>query len=261
MGKNKLKKFAEMAMYEHVFQAGFEDVKSKAFILKGKWHEKYFKNDRPIVLELGCGKGEYTVGLAGLFPEKNFIGIDIKGARMHRGATDAVAKGLHNVAFIRTNIELLQSFFGPGEIDEIWLTFPDPQMKKVRKRLTSSRFLNLYRTFLKPDGIIHLKTDSAFMYEYTNELVKENAFCVMVNVQDLYKSDYQDEILSIQTYYETKWLDHGIPIKYLKFHLPVAGEIVEPDVEFEFDDYHSAGRGVKKREAFDKHADARKKGK
>ena len=246
MGKNKLRKFAEMAEYEHVFQATYSDLKEQEFRYKGKWHE-FFRNDNPVVLELGCGKGEYTVGLARLFPDKNFIGVDIKGARMYRGATDAMNEGLKNVAFIRTHIELITSFFGKDEVAEIWLTFPDPQMKKTRKRLTSTRFLNLYRKILTDNGIIHLKTDSNFMYTYTRELLKVNNIIPEVDEKDLYASDFDEEILGIKTYYETKWLGHGIPIKYLRFRLPADTDLKEPDIEIEYDDYRSAGRGVKSR--------------
>jgi len=247
MGKNKLRKFAEMAEYDHVFQATYSDLKEKEFPLKGKWNSDFFKNDNPVVLELGCGKGEYTVGLARLFPGKNFIGVDIKGARMYRGATDALNEGLSNTAFIRTHIELITSFFDKDEVDEIWLTFPDPQMKKTRKRLTSTRFLEFYRNILADNGLIHLKTDSNFMYTYTRELLKENNITPEVNEQDLYASGFSGDILSIKTYYESKWLEHGIPIKYLRFRLPADLELKEPEVEIEYDAYRSAGRGVKRR--------------
>lgn len=247
MGKNKLRKFAEMAEYDHVFQATYSDLKEKEFPLKGKWNSDFFKNDNPVVLELGCGKGEYTVGLARLFPGKNFIGVDIKGARMYRGATDALNEGLSNTAFIRTHIELITSFFDKDEVDEIWLTFPDPQMKKTRKRLTSTRFLEFYRNILTDNGLIHLKTDSNFMYTYTRELLKENNITPEVDEQDLYASGFSGDILSIKTYYESKWLEHGIPIKYLRFRLPADLELKEPEVEIEYDAYRSAGRGVKRR--------------
>lgn len=248
MAKNKLKKFEEMAGYEHVFQADFEDLKSEGFELKGMWNKQFFKNNHPLVLELGCGKGEYTVGLAKLFPNKNFIGIDIKGARMHNGATEAKILGLTNVAFVRTRIEFISAFFALNEVDEIWVTFPDPQMKKARKRLVGTTMLKRYDTFLKPGGLIHLKTDSQFLYTYINELFKTNNIQPNVNLSDLYNSGYNDEILSIQTYYESKWLNHGLPIKYVQFQLIDVAQLQEPEVEIEFDNYYSAGRGVKIRE-------------
>ncbi|MBK3517934.1 tRNA (guanosine(46)-N7)-methyltransferase TrmB [Carboxylicivirga marina] len=262
MGKNKLKKFVEMATYDHVFEADFSDLKGEPFHQKGKWHQRFFNNENPIVLELGCGKGEYTVGLAELFPDKNFIGVDIKGARMHRGATDAKNKGLKNVAFVRTRIEFITAFFAENEVEEIWLTFPDPQMKKVNKRLSSTRFLQMYRQFLKLDGLMHLKTDSNFLYTYTSEMVKENGFKVEVAENDLYGSGYDDEILSIQTHYESKWIKHGLSIKYLKFHLENREQWIEPDIEIEFDEYHSAGRGVvKEKDSIINNPLSRKKGK
>jgi tRNA (guanine-N7-)-methyltransferase len=262
VGKNKLKKFAEMANYDHVFEADYSDLKGENFRLKGKWNQDFFENSNPIVLELGCGKGEYTVGLAELFPDKNFIGIDIKGARMHRGATDALNKGLKNVAFVRTRIEFITAFFAENEVDEVWLTFPDPQMKKVNKRLSSTRFLKLYKQFMKPQGLVHLKTDSYFLHTYTSEMVKANNFKIEVNEDDLYNSDYQNEILSIQTHYESKWIAHGLSIKYLQYQLENRDEWIEPDIEIDFDNYHSAGRGVVKvKESFSKHPDARRKGK
>jgi len=160
MTKRKLQRFAEMETFANVIQPEFEEVFGKDFRLKGLWNKCQFHNENPVVLELGCGKGEYATGLAKHFPDKNFIGVDIKGSRMWRGATTALGEQLHNVMFLRTRIEMIGSFFGPDEVDEIWLTFPDPQLKKARKRLTSSRFLNSYRTFLKKSGIIHLKTDN-----------------------------------------------------------------------------------------------------
>ncbi len=240
-----------MATYKNVIESEFEDVFNKDHHLKGRWKQDYFKNNHTLVLELGCGKGEYTVGLARLYPDKNFIGIDIKGARMHKGATEALDEGLTNAAFLRTRIEFIQSFFGVDEVDEIWLTFPDPQMKKSTKRLTSSYFLKRYREFLSPTSVIHLKTDSQFLYEYTLELVKLNNLTIKVNCNDLYHSDYVDSILSLQTYYESKWLAKGIPIKYLKFYMGEEKSWKEPDKNFEFDIYHNKGRGYRERNVVD----------
>jgi len=198
------------------------------------------------VLELGCGKGEYTVGLAENFPEKNFIGIDIKGARIWTGATSAHEKGLRNAAFLRTYVELLPSFFDAGEISEIWITFPDPQMKKYRKRLTSTTLLAHYGKVMKPGGVVHLKTDSNFLYTYTSALVHLNNFQIEIETDDLYSSSYANEILGIKTYYEQQWLSRGITIKYLKF-VPHTENLVEPDIEIEFDEYRSFGRDHRSR--------------
>src|SRR5574344_527842 len=167
MGKNKLQKFADMEAYPHVFQYPYSVLENVPFEMKGKWHEEFFKNDHPIVLELGCGRGEYTVELGKLFPDKNFIAVDIKGARMWTGATESLQCGMKNVAFLRTNIEIIDRFFAEDEVSEIWLTFPDPQMKSKTKRLTSTFFMERYRHFMKDGGLIHLKTDSNFMFTYT----------------------------------------------------------------------------------------------
>ena len=241
-------KFADMAEYPHVFEYPYSVVDNVPFEGKGKWHE-FFGNQNPIVLELGCGRGEYTVGLARLYPEKNFIGVDIKGARMWTGATESMREGLKNVAFLRTNIEIIDRFFEPDEVQEIWLTFSDPQMKKVTKRLTSTFFMNRYRKFLVDGGLIHLKTDSNFLFTYTNYMVEKNAFPVEFSTTDLYHSvlaEHPDteeaRILSIQTYYEQQWIDRGLNIKYLRFRLPHAGELQEPEVEIELDDYRSYNR-------------------
>lgn len=248
MGKGKLVKFADMAEYPHVFEYPYSVIDNVPFEGRGKWHE-FFGNQNPIVLELGCGRGEYTVGLARLYPEKNFIGVDIKGARMWTGATESMREGLKNVAFLRTNIEIIDRFFDPDEVQEIWLTFSDPQMKKVTKRLTSTYFMNRYRKFLIDGGLIHLKTDSNFLFTYTNYMVEKNALPVEFSTTDLYHSvlaehpDTEDaRILSIQTYYEQQWIDRGLNIKYLRFRLPRAGELQEPEVEIELDDYRSYNR-------------------
>ncbi|WP_028910312.1 tRNA (guanosine(46)-N7)-methyltransferase TrmB [Prevotella sp. AGR2160] len=246
MGKGKLEKFAEMETFENVFQYPFSVISDVPFEMKGHWNEQYFHNDHPIVLELGCGKGEYTVELAKLYPEMNFIGVDIKGARMWTGAKKALTEGQKNVAFLRTNIEIIDRFFAEDEVKEIWLTFSDPQMKNPRKRLTSTFFMNRYRHFLVDGGIIHLKTDSNFLFTYTDYMVKENHLPVLFRTEDLYHTEGIDEetkkILSIQTYYESMWIERGLNIKYLKFQLPRDGELHEPDVEIELDDYRSYHR-------------------
>ncbi|MDD3788046.1 MAG: tRNA (guanosine(46)-N7)-methyltransferase TrmB [Petrimonas sp.] len=241
MGKNKLAKFADMASYDNVFQYTFEKLKKEGFPLAGKWNT-FFKNDNPIVLELGCGKGEYTIGLAKLFPEKNFIGIDIKGARMWTGATEARNENLANVAFLRTHIELIGRFFAENEVSEIWITFPDPQMKKTNKRLTSTRFMKEYSRILKPHGIVHLKTDSNFLYTYTKAMVEVNNLNVLFGTDDLYNSALEDIILQIQTFYEQQWRSRGLNIKYVKFIVPKNKDWLEPDIEIEKDEYRSFGR-------------------
>ena len=243
MGKNKLRKFSEMAEIPFVFQYPWARLQREEFPLRGRWREDFFRNDRPIVLELGCGKGEYTVGLARADASRNYIGVDIKGARIWTGATDALRSGMTNVAFLRTDIELIDRFFAPGEVDEIWITFPDPQMKKTRKRLTSTRFLELYRNVLKDRGVINLKTDSPFLYTYTRILADENALEKLTDTPDLYRDLADDPILKIRTFYEQQWLDRGLTIKYLAFRLPAEGALVEPEVEIEHDTYRSFSRG------------------
>lgn len=244
MSKNKLAKFSEMQQFDHVIQAPYHSIEQNDFYLKGKWAESFFQNENPVILELGCGKGEYTVQLAEKYPEINFIGVDIKGARMYTGAKQALEKGLKNVAFLRTNIEIVNLFFGKDEISEIWLTFPDPQMKKTRKRLTSTFFLGSYRQFLKPAGIVHLKTDSNFQFTYTSALVQLNNFEVLAETDNLYESELLNETLQIKTFYEKQWLARGITIKYIAFKLNNR-EFVEPDIEIERDEYRSFGRSAK----------------
>ena len=246
MGKGKLQKFAEMETFSNVFQYPFSVIENVPFEMKGHWREQYFHNDNPIVLELGCGKGEYTVELARLYPQVNFIGVDIKGARMHKGAKEALTAGLSNVAFLRTNIEIIDRFFAKDEVQEIWLTFSDPQMKNPRKRLTSTYFMNRYRHFLVDGGLIHLKTDSNFLFTYTTYMIEANRLPLLFRTEDLYHTDGIDEetrkILSIQTFYEAQWIARGLNIRYMKFHLPQQGELVEPNVEIPLDDYRSFHR-------------------
>lgn len=241
MSKGKLAKFEELASYDHVIEAPFKNLQQADHPLKGKWNT-FFKNNNPIVVELGCGKGEYTVNLAERFPDKNYIGVDIKGARMWKGAKEAFQKGILNVAFLRTNIEIIDKFFAENEVAEIWLTFPDPQMKKDRKRLTATNFMDKYRLFLAEKGIVHLKTDSNFQYKYTEAMVQENKFEVLRKTENLYESEWLDEVLSIRTFYEKQWLDRGIPIKYISFHIAHNEPLSEPDVEIEKDPYRSFGR-------------------
>lgn len=254
MGKGKLAKFSDMERYECVFQYPYSVIENVPFDMKGRWREDFFCNSNPIVLELGCGKGEYTVELARLYPDVNFIGVDIKGARMWTGATQTVKEGLKNVAFLRTNIEIIDRFFAEDEVQEIWLTFSDPQMKNPRKRLSSTYFLNRYRRFLVDGGIIHLKTDSNFLFTYTSYVVDTNRLPLLFRTEDLYHTDGLDEetmrILSIQTYYESMWIERGLNIKYQKFRLPRETELSEPDVEIELDDYRSYHR--EKRSSLDK---------
>ena len=244
MSKNKLHKFDEMETFEHVIQAPYNKLEQDNFHLKGNWTKDFFKNENQIILELGCGKGEYTVALAERNPKFNYIGVDIKGARLYNGAKEAFDKGLKNVAFLRTNIEIIGQFFGEEEIAEIWLTFPDPQMKKNRKRLTSTLFLNKYKSFLKKEGIIHLKTDSNFQYLYTLAMVQLNKFEVLAETDNLYESALLSETLQIKTFYEKQWLSRGITIKYLAFIL-TDKIFIEPDIDIEKDEYRSFGRSAK----------------
>ncbi len=250
MSKGKLAKFADMETYANVFQYPYSVVNDVPFNMRGHWHADYFKNSNPIVLELGCGKGEYAVELARRHPEQNFIGVDIKGARMWTGATQALRDGLSNVAFLRTNIEIIDRFFAPDEVQQLWLTFSDPQMKSPRKRLTSTFFLQRYRRFLTDGGTVHLKTDSNFLFTYTTLLAQRNGLPVTVATSDLYAAGNDDtttagmlhEARAIQTYYEQMWMERGISIKYMQFLLPRTGELEEPDVEIPLDDYRSYHR-------------------
>ena len=245
MGKGKLAKFAEMAENPLVVECPFWLLQKEGFPLKGKWHEEFFKNQNPIVLELGCGRGEYTIGLARRFPDKNFIGIDIKGARMWHGAKTALEEGMKNVAFLRTNIECSAGFFAPNEVAELWLTFSDPQMKKATKRLTSTYFMERYRKFLVDGGLIHVKTDSNFLATYTKYMVEKNGLPLLRCTFDLYaEQDVDSSLTDIRTYYEGMWLERGIPIKYLQFQLPQQGILEEPDIEIPVDGYRSYNHTV-----------------
>ena len=235
-----------METFSNVFQYPYSVIESTPFAMRGQWRCDYFHNDNPIVLELGCGKGEYTVELAKLYPEINFIGVDIKGARMWKGAKMALEQGLKNVAFLRTNIEIIDRFFAPDEVQELWLTFSDPQMKNVHKRLTSTFFLERYRRFLENNGVVHLKTDSNFLFTYTTHVVSVNKLNLLFRTEDLYNTPGIDEqtakILSIQTYYESMWIERGLNIRYMKFELPHEGTLIEPDVEIPLDEYRSYHR-------------------
>ena len=235
MGKNKLKKFAEMETFSNVFQPPYKPM-------AGYWRDTYFQNDHPIVLELGCGRGEYTVGLAEIYPDKNFIGVDIKGARMWAGAKQAIEKKLQNVAFLRTQIEFITEFFAADEIDEIWITFCDPQMKKATKRLTSTYFMQRYQRIMKPGGLIHLKTDSPFLYTYTVEMLRLNPYPVLANTDDLYACGLYPDARALQTHYEKQWLDRGLSIKYIEWQLLHLDRFEEPTIEIEKDTYRSYGR-------------------
>ncbi|MDR2389239.1 MAG: tRNA (guanosine(46)-N7)-methyltransferase TrmB [Tannerellaceae bacterium] len=242
MGKNKLAKFEQMAAFPHVLQPSIETLRTEGFALRGRWAETFFRNPHPLTLELGCGRGEYATGLARLCPDGNFIGVDVKGARMWHGARESLLAGLPNVAFLRCRIELLPAFFAPEEVSEIWLTFPDPQMKKPSKRLTSAGFLTLYRSLLSPNGRIHLKTDSSFLYAYTLALLRANRLPMHCATDDLSLSHPNDPVLSIPTAYERQWRERGIRIHYLCFTLEGAERLEEPGVEIPWDAYRSFNR-------------------
>ena len=222
MGKDKLKRFSQMLTFENVIQPEI-NFYSKDDDLKGNW-SALFNNQNPIVLELGCGAGEYTVALAKHYPKRNFIGIDIKGARIWKGAKSAIEEDLDNVRFLRTKVDFVTKFFGENEVDEIWLTFSDPQPKKPKKRLTSNLFIDRYLKFLKPNGVVHLKTDSELLYDFTLEEIKSNGFELLKNITNVYKDSYEDsqdlkKVLFIKTFYEKKWIELGETIKYLGFKI------------------------------------------
>lgn len=243
MAKNKLKKFADLSVNPLVFQFPFSRLQEEGCPQRGKWCSDVFHQENPLVVELGCGKGEYTVHLAQAYPECHFIGVDRKGARIWTGATEAMQEGLPNVAFVRSDIHLISDIFSEGEVDELWITFPDPQMKKRRARLVSSTFFGLYEKFLKPDGLVHLKTDSTFLYLYTLSLLEVNGIVPEAFSADLYADDYRDhkrlELPNVYTFYEKQWLIRGKAIKYVRFRLPHLEAFVEPAEEPPFDDYTS----------------------
>ncbi len=228
MPRRKSKNYADIDIFSNVLQPKIKFVAHNDYDLKGNWNANYFKNNNPIILELGCGKGEYTVGLAKLYPEKNFIGIDINGARIWRGAKTALEENISNLCFVRTRIDLINSFFVKDEVSQIWITFPDPQIQKQRKRLTSSLFLNRYKEILNPNGIIHLKTDNLMLHKYTLDIIKHNNLKLQFVTNDLYKTNIENETTSIQTFYEEKYLEKNMPITYLKFQFENDNVVSEP---------------------------------
>lgn len=220
--KNKLRRFKENETFTNVVQPTRDELVSKNFNLKGNWNNAFFKNDHPLVLELGCGKGEYSVALAKKYPNKNFIGIDIKGARFWRGAKTAVEENISNVGFLRTQIELIDYAFAAQEVDEIWITFPDPQIKykRTKHRMTNEAFLKRYKTILKPEGVVNLKTDSEFMHGYTLGLLHGAGHEVLYANHNVYKQEGSpEEVTSIQTFYESQYLEQNKPITYIRFKI------------------------------------------
>lgn len=216
MSRRKLQRFKENEINRNVVQPGKEIFEN----IKGNWNSFQFENGNPLVVELACGRGEFTVGLAQYFPEKNFIGVDIKGSRIWKGSTIAISEGLENVAFLRTQIQLLENFFSKGEIGELWITFPDPFPREgdEKRRLTSPRFLDMYKPLIKEEGIVHFKTDNTGLFDYTLELVKQREDCeIILHTHDFYESQWKDEHHGIKTKYETLFSEKGEKIKYLKF--------------------------------------------
>jgi len=228
MSKGKLDKFEEMKTFKNVLQPSMKGLVLQDNILKGKWNSEIFKNDNPIVLEVGCGKGEYSVGLAEKYPNKNFIGIDIKGARIWRGAKTAIEKNLNNVFFLRSKVDFLDKFFTQDEVSEIWIPHPDPQPKKPRKRLTSAYFLTLYQKITINNALIHLKTDSANLFRYTLDLLYDNEVELIESYADIHSAGLYNEITNIRTFYETMFLQSGTKITYTSFRLNKNKTIVAP---------------------------------
>lgn len=219
MAKHKLQRFAENETFSNLFQHHHYDVRNDAFPLKGKWNAEYFHNDNPIIVEVGCGRGEYTVSMARHFPDKNFIGMDRKGARLWRGCKDATIENLANAAFIRGQIDDIEHYFAPGEVSEIWVTFPDPQPKKARRRLVSPNFVERYRNVWGETGVLHLKTDSRLLYEYLLETAAEEQWHITDNIEDVYASSNHPFLTEIQTFYEKKWLEQGSLISYIRIEV------------------------------------------
>ncbi len=218
MAKKKLVHFQENLTFPHLLQPTYNDL-TDGFSLRGLWNENFFNNDHPVVTELGCGKGEYTVGLAEKYPQRNFIGIDWKGARLWTGSKTVSLRGIKNAGFVRIMVDHVENVFAPSEVSEIWITFPDPQVHKERLRLTSPGFLAKYRSILIPGGIIHLKTDDRFFYNYTLNVIREQNHTLLLATDDLYNSGITDDVVAIRTYYETRWLSMGKKICYLRFQL------------------------------------------
>lgn len=247
MGKNKLRKFAEMQGFPCVHQWPWGRLQAEGCPHRGRWTEGCFDAPRPLTLELGCGKGEYTVGMARRFPDRNFIGVDVKGARIYTGARQVHEEALGNAAFLRAAVEDLEALFAPGEVEQIWITFADPQMKHVRRRLTGARFLNLYRRVAAPGAVIHLKTDSPFLYTFTRRLVLHNSLELLHDCDDLYGprgESLPDHLRSIKTFYEQQWLGRGKNIKYLAFRLPDSEIADPPEDDIPHDDYRAYPRGL-----------------
>jgi len=218
-----------MREFSHVFEPDGQSIMREDYSMKGLWREKFFHNDRALTLELGCGRGEYTVGLAEKFSDQNFLGLDVKGARMWKGATYALKQGLNNVGFVRSRIEFIERIFVPGEVDEIWITFPDPQPKKATSRLIHSNFLRSYQQILKPGGYIHLKTDSRMLHEYLLVILKHNKILLEIATNDLYKTHPDEELLIVKTRYEEGFLAQGKLITYIRFQIPAGQKFSEPD--------------------------------
>ena len=243
MGHDKLRKFAENESFSCLLQPSSQELLSDGFFslkdhpVKGHWCERMFDAARPIVLELGCGKGEYTLDLAQRDPSRNYIGVDIKGARLWKGAKEATRRAMGNVAFLRTRIEFITALFAPGEVSEIWLTFSDPQMKSENSRLTSPLFLERYRRILAPGGVIHLKTDSQFLHHYTLAVARKNALRIEACTDDLYGDARlpMPELYEVQTFYEKMFLEQGYKITYLRFGIDHAGDYLYPEDPAEFD--------------------------